>query len=61
MLIEFLTQTLEGDKAFPSSSPSIAPPDSTPKESKTIIGKTLEPDHYNSFTLMAMGATVGPS
>ena len=41
MLIEFLTQTLEGDKVFPSSSEVIALPASTPKVSKTILRKTI--------------------
>ena len=61
MLIEFLTQTLEGDKPFPSSSQVfIASPDSTPKESKTIKRKTIIPEKFEK-DIQALKEFIGDS
>lgn len=60
MLIEFLKQTLEGDKVFPSSSEVIAPPESTPKVSKRIIGKTIVPEKFEK-DIQALKEYIGES
>lgn len=60
MLIEYLTQTLEGDKAFPSSSRVSAPPDLNDQEGKKIIRKTIIPEKFEK-DIQALKEFIGES
>lgn len=60
MLIEYLTQTLEGDNPYPSSCQVIAPPDKTTKVSKIILRKTIVPEKFEKV-IQALKDFIGES